>query len=191
MSTTTTSISSAPSPASTCTANIYDTPDQDAVCAMPDAGNHTAIMTSCCGAADVIGYYGGCGLYCRAEGQSVADLRDCLFGEGAGWADVFCSGNLTATATAADDASLPTGADASVVASGSGSGESSSSKTGSGSTSTSTSSGNAAVRRTPDVGLTTMGFTIGALLFTATTLGAFALQTRHIKTANLSQETST
>ncbi|KAK6209164.1 hypothetical protein LQW54_006618 [Pestalotiopsis sp. IQ-011] len=172
--TTTTSISSSACPASICTANIYDTPDQDAVCAMPDAGNHTAIMTSCCGAADVIGYYDGCGLYCRAEGQSVADLRDCLFGWGAGWADVFCSGNLTATATAADDASLPTGADASVVASGSGSRESSS-KTGSGSTSTSTSSGSATVRRTPDVGLTVLGFTIGALLFTATTLGAFAL----------------
>lgn len=173
-STTTTSLSTAPSPASTCTANIYDTPDQDAVCAMPDSGNHTAIMTSCCGAADVVGYYGGCGLYCRAEGQSVADLRDCLFGEGAGWTDVFCSGNLTATATATadDDASLPTGAGASIVASGS---SSSSSKTGSGSSSTSTSSGSAAVRRAPDVGLTTMGFTIGALLFTATTLGAFAL----------------
>lgn len=169
--TTTTSLSTAPSPASTCTANIYDTPDQDAVCAMPDSGNHTAIMTSCCGAADVVGYYGGCGLYCRAEGQSVADLRDCLFGHGAGWTDVFCSGNLTATATATDDASLPTGVGASIVASGS----SSSSKTGSGSTSTSTSFGSAAVRRAPDVGLTTMGFTIGALLFTATTLGAFAL----------------
>lgn len=170
---TTTSLSTAPSPASTCTANIYDTPDQDAVCAMPDSGNHTAIMTSCCGAANVVGYYGGCGLYCRAEGQSVADLRDCLFGHGAGWTDVFCSGNLTATATATDDdASLPAGASASIVASGTGG---SSSKTGSGSTSTSTSSGSAAVRRVPDVGLTTMGFTIGALLFTATTLGAFAL----------------
>ncbi|KAK6216267.1 hypothetical protein LQW54_003657 [Pestalotiopsis sp. IQ-011] len=48
--------------------NLYDTPVDDAVCGMPDTGNYTTLMFSCCGAADVVSYYGGCGLYCLAVG---------------------------------------------------------------------------------------------------------------------------
>lgn len=96
--------------------NLYDTPVDDAVCGMPDTGNYTTLMFSCCGAADVVSYYGGCGLYCLAVGQSVADLSDCLYEQGAAWEDVFCRGdvNATATATAAD---LPASASASVLSS--------------------------------------------------------------------------
>ncbi|ETS75173.1 hypothetical protein PFICI_13657 [Pestalotiopsis fici W106-1] len=170
MSTTTTTSAAA---ANTCTANIYDTPVQDAVCAMPYGGNHTDIMAACCKSADVISYYDNCGLYCQAQDQSVQDLRDCLFDQGAGWTSVFCSGNLTATATVTDSV-LPTSAGASIVASGTGGG---SRKTGSSSSSSSssTSSGNAAPRGASDYTLSTLGLTLGALLFSATALGAFAV----------------
>lgn len=43
--------------------NIYEIPTQDAACAMPFGGNHTEILTKCCGDANVISYYDDCGLY--------------------------------------------------------------------------------------------------------------------------------
>lgn len=79
--------------------NLYDTPVDDAVCAMPNTGNYTKLMFSCCKEADVINYYNGCGLYCLATDQTVKELSDCLYGEGAAWEDVFCRGNESATAT--------------------------------------------------------------------------------------------
>ncbi|KAI1375818.1 hypothetical protein F4677DRAFT_101614 [Hypoxylon crocopeplum] len=172
-------IVSAPSatPSSGCGAQLYDTPVQDAVCAMPAGGNHTDIMAACCGAADVVSYYDGCGLYCLAAGQSVADLTSCLFDHGAAYTDVFCRGNTTATATGTGTA-LPTSAGASIVvthsdgASHTQSGDSSSSD----SSSNPSDSPGAAASVRPEFGsLSTLGLTIGALLFSATAFGAFQL----------------
>ncbi|ETS74049.1 hypothetical protein PFICI_13915 [Pestalotiopsis fici W106-1] len=170
MSTTTTSASAS----ATCGARLYDIPVQDAACALPYGGNHTDIMSACCKSADVISYYGDCGVYCLALDQSVADLTSCLFDQGAADQDVFCRGNTTATATGSGD-SVPTSASASVVASATGDSSSGSgTSTGSGSASE-TSKSAAAPRSQAAVGVTTLGLTIGALLFSATTLGAFAL----------------
>ncbi|KAI1843678.1 hypothetical protein JX265_008495 [Neoarthrinium moseri] len=166
---TTTSVAASP----TCAASLYDIPVQDAACAIAYGGNHTDIMSNCCKSADVVSYYGNCGLYCLAEGQNVKELTDCLHEQGAGWGDVFCRGNETATATATG-AALPTSADASVAASGAG-GSKTGDKTSSGASSTSSSTGNAAPRTSPDFNVSTLGLTIGALLFSATALGAFSL----------------
>ncbi|XXG96886.1 hypothetical protein Hte_003177 [Hypoxylon texense] len=179
MSTTTTSSLSAPAASATaqCGATLYDIPVDDAACAMAAGGNHTAVLGACCGAADVVSYYGGCGLYCLAAGQSVRDLTVCLYAHGAAWSDVFCSGNETATATATD-AALPTSAGASVVASHgatrTGDGDSSSSETGAGAGATDSPAAAPGLR--PEFGsISTLGLTIGALLFSATAFGAFQL----------------
>ncbi|KAI2616707.1 hypothetical protein GGS26DRAFT_596816 [Hypomontagnella submonticulosa] len=168
-----TSVSSAPSAVpSSCGSMTYVIPVQDAACAVPSKGNYTDVMGACCGAADVVSYYDNCGLYCLAAGQTVADLTKCLHEHGASDADVFCNMNTTATATATD-APLPTSATVVVTHSGgssptqSGSGDSSASPTKS-------PSGAAGLR--PEFGsLSTVGLTIGALLFSATAFGAFQL----------------
>ncbi|KAM0820698.1 hypothetical protein AB5N19_06518 [Seiridium cardinale] len=171
MSTTTTSTSAA----ATCGSTLYDIPVQDAACALPYGGNHTDIMSACCKSANVVSYYENCGLYCLAEGQSVSDLTDCLHDNGASWTDVFCRGNTSATATGSDS-SLPTSAGASIVATASDASKTGdSTASGTSSSSTSSSTGNAASRSQSSNGITTLGLTIGALLFSATTLGAFAL----------------
>ena len=43
--------------------NIYEIPTLDASCAMPFGGNHTEILSKCCGDANVISYYDDCGIY--------------------------------------------------------------------------------------------------------------------------------
>ncbi|KAH6652746.1 hypothetical protein BKA67DRAFT_659422 [Truncatella angustata] len=96
--------------------NLYDTPVHDAVCAMPNTGNYTEVMFSCCKEADVVSYYNGCGLYCLASGQNVGDLSDCLYKEGAAWEDVFCRGNESATATGTAT-EVPASASASILSS--------------------------------------------------------------------------
>lgn len=96
--------------------NLYDTPVDDAVCAMSNTGNYTELMFSCCKGADVVSYYSGCGLYCLATDQTVKDLSDCLYGQGAAWEDVFCRGNESATATGTA-AEIPASASASVLSS--------------------------------------------------------------------------
>ncbi|KAK6222706.1 hypothetical protein LQW54_000887 [Pestalotiopsis sp. IQ-011] len=177
MSTTTTSAASSATSATNCGASLYDIPVQDAACAMPYGGNHTDILAACCGSASVISYYGDCGVYCLAEDQSVADLTSCFYDHGAAYQDVFCHGNTTATATGAGD-SLPTGTGvtASVVATAtSDSTKSGSSASGTSSSGASESSKSAAPRSQASVGINTVGLAIGALLFSATTLGAFAL----------------
>lgn len=93
----TTATSARPSPTSC--HNLYDTPARDAVCAMPYSEDHIDYLKSCCKDAEIYSYYDDCGLYCAAEGQTIGDLTDCLFDAGAGWADVFCRGNETASAT--------------------------------------------------------------------------------------------
>lgn len=171
-----TTISSAAS--STCTP-IWTIPITDAACAVSIADNHTDIMKSCCGSADIVSYENGCSMYCRAVDQTVTDLSTCLTGNGAGYSLVFCNsvGNATATGTA-----LPTETGVSVIASGTSGAGSSASKsggsatgTGSSSSSTSSSTGNAAAGLRPDSAVSTMGLAIGALLFSATAFGAFAI----------------
>ncbi|KAI1759300.1 hypothetical protein GGR53DRAFT_152438 [Hypoxylon sp. FL1150] len=165
----TSSLSAAAATTTSCGATTYNIPTKDAACALPAGGNHTAVLSACCGDTDVVSYYDGCGLYCLAAGQTVADLTQCLFAHGAAYADVFCNtqGNATATATGA---ALPTSAGASVVATGtSGSATSSS-------TSDATDSPGAAAGLRPELGsVSTLGLTIGALLFSATAFGAFQL----------------
>ncbi|KAK1978295.1 hypothetical protein LZ30DRAFT_567350, partial [Colletotrichum cereale] len=173
----------APSTTPVCTSNLYDTPSQDRVCAMPLAGNHTAIMSACCRDADVVSYYAGCGLYCLALGQSVRDLQDCLFDQGAGYTAVFCrdNGDVNASATATGNVAPPASAQASVVASGGagdgdGDDNDGGSATGTGSGASATSSPNAAARglHAPG-GVSTLGLTIGALLLSAATFGALQI----------------
>ncbi|KAI2612702.1 uncharacterized protein GGS25DRAFT_132437 [Hypoxylon fragiforme] len=159
----------------TACARLYELPTADAACAMPYGSNHTDIMTACCGDADVISYYDDCGLYCLAQGQTVNQLVDCMFAKGAPWQAVFCSGpdtNASATATGHD---VPTSAQASVIATGKGA--SGASSTGSGdSTSTSTDAPGAAAGLRPEYNsVTTLGVTLGAILFSATAFGALLI----------------
>ncbi|CAJ2503045.1 Uu.00g104390.m01.CDS01 [Anthostomella pinea] len=172
MSSTTTAASATPSVA--CSSNLYDIPVTDAACAVAFGGNHTDVMSGCCKSADVVSYYDDCGLYCLAADQSVKALQDCLFAGGMAWQSVFCNAGVNATATATD-ASVPATAQASVVSSG----DSSSSDGGDdgkgGSDSSPTSSEGAGPRLQPDFSVSKLGLTIGALLFSATALGAFQL----------------
>ncbi|KAI6087396.1 hypothetical protein F4821DRAFT_107515 [Hypoxylon rubiginosum] len=173
----TSSLSAAAATTTSCGAKTYDIPVADIACALPAGGNHTDVLSACCGNADVVSYYDGCGEYCLVVGQTVDDLTKCMFSHGAAYADVFCNtelGNATATAT---DAALPTSAGASIVAT-----HGSSGATGtSGSSTTSSTSGatdspGAASGLRPELGsISTLGLTIGALLFSATAFGAFQL----------------
>lgn len=139
-------------------------------------------MIKCCGDADVVSYYNDCGLYCLAIDQTVGDLIKCFLSEGAADSAVFCRGNKTDEATGTHT-SLAKTASASVVhAAGStstgDSGSDSSSKDGdststaSGSSSSSTSSDSAAPGVQPKPVVSTLGMTIGALLFSAALFGA-------------------
>ncbi|TDZ13503.1 hypothetical protein C8035_v004398 [Colletotrichum spinosum] len=159
--------------------NLYNQPNQDRNCAMPYRSNNTDIMKKCCGDADVVSYYDNCGLYCIALGQSVADLRDCLFDEGAGWTDVFCrdNGNANASATATGNSAPDASASATVISGdGDDDNDGESSATGSASGGGSTASGNAAAGvRVPAAGVSTLGLTVGALLLSAVTFGALQI----------------
>ncbi|ROV97455.1 hypothetical protein VMCG_06929 [Cytospora schulzeri] len=152
---------------------VYDIPVQDASCAIPIGGNHTDIMSQCCGSADVVSYDNNCGLYCLAIDQSVSDITSCLFDSGASYSDVFCrgTGNATASATASD--TLATGA--SVVASGSGSSTSQTGDSSSSSSSTSSSTANAAPGVAPLSGISATAFAITGLMFSSAVLGALQI----------------
>ncbi|KAH6887418.1 hypothetical protein B0T10DRAFT_489773 [Thelonectria olida] len=161
------STSASATASSTACSNLYDTPVHDAVCAMPYGGNHTDIMSTCCKDAKVVSYYNDCGLYCLAKGQTVSDLVQCLYKNGAAWEDVFCRGNASASATATGEDKIPASASASVISSGK------SSKTKSSeSDSTATSSEGAAPGVKPHSGVSTLGLTIAGLVFSATLFGA-------------------
>lgn len=116
MSTTTT----ASSAAATCTGNRWVLPVQDAACGLPNSGNYSAVMDKCCGPAKVTKYDDDCGLYCLAQKQTVKELLNCIEDNSASTVhgEVFCSGNMTASATAA----LPstTGSDSTGTATGTG-----------------------------------------------------------------------
>ncbi|KAI1098264.1 hypothetical protein F4804DRAFT_338392 [Jackrogersella minutella] len=173
MSSTTTVASASATPSSGCGAQLYNIPVQDPAVGIPTGGNHTDIMSACCGDADVISYYDDCGLYCLALGQSVDALIHCVYDKGAPYQDVFYRGNVNATATVTET-SLPTSAGASVVVTHGGSTNPTDSGTGSSASSTSTPGAAANVR--PELGsLSTLGLTVGALLLSATAFGAFQL----------------
>lgn len=167
-------LSAAVATSTACTGSlIYDIPVQDASCAVPFGGNHTDIMSQCCGSADVVSYDNNCGLYCLAIEQSVSDITSCLFDNGASYSDVFCrgTGNATASVTASD--TLATGA--SIIASGSGSSANKTSDgTGSGS-STSRSNANAAPGVALLSGFSVMGFAVTGLVFSSVVFGALQL----------------
>ncbi|KAI0181207.1 hypothetical protein GGR52DRAFT_23693 [Hypoxylon sp. FL1284] len=172
----TTSLSApAASTTANCGANLYNIPVSDAACALPSGGNHTDVLGACCKSADVVSYYDDCGLYCLAAGQSVEDLTKCLFDHGAAYSDVFCNKNGTSTATATD-AALPTSAGASVVVTHGGSSDPTNTADGGDSTASPSDTPGAAAGLRPELGsVSTLGLTIGALLFSATAFGAFQL----------------
>lgn len=178
MTSTATPTSTSSGAAATATANcgaiLYDIPVQDASCAIPYGGNHTAVMSKCCQSADVVSYADNCGLYCLAEDQTVDDLTSCLFDNGASYSEVFCRG--TGNATASETASDTLASGASVVASASGGSESTGSSTSGGSSSSSTGSSSAAAGRAPlGLGLTLSGVTVSAMLFSGFLFGALQL----------------
>ncbi|RYP62051.1 hypothetical protein DL769_007476 [Monosporascus sp. CRB-8-3] len=169
-----------------CGATMYDIPTQDFACAVPFSvgdKDYTDIMTQCCGAADVVSYRGDCGLYCLAVDQSVTELPECLPDAGAAWGEVFCNGNGTASATAPGDAEVPATASASVVATGGADSENGGDGNGDGGSGDGNAddadapgaedSPGAAPGLRPAFGVSTLGLTIGALLFSATAFGAF------------------
>lgn len=80
-----------------CAANLYNIPVTAPACAIPYGGNHTEIMSACC--SQVVSYSNDCGLFCVAQEQSVGDLTDCLYSQGAAYQDVFCNDKTTAMAT--------------------------------------------------------------------------------------------
>lgn len=176
-------------------ARTYEHPVKDPACAVPNYSNtnYTDVMEACCGKADVVSYYSGCGLYCVALDQTVEDLTECLFDQGAAFADVFCNVNATAaeTATATGNVDAPASASATVISgsdkdddkkddkddedSNDDDDDSSASSTASSASSSSTNSDSAAPGVTPQSGINTMGLAIGALLFSSMALGAFQI----------------
>ncbi|OBS17686.1 hypothetical protein FPOA_09419 [Fusarium poae] len=183
---TTVSSASAPSASTACAAQLFNQPNQDNTCALPYKDEYLPMMEKCCGDAKIVSYYDNCGIYCVALDQTIGELSKCLFGEGAGDADVFCSGSKKTTKT--KDADVPATAQASVVSSkdddnkddddeDSSSAASSGTATGTASSSSETSSetGNAAPSLAPKSGISTVGLAIGALLFSSFAAGAFQL----------------
>ena len=170
-------------PTATPACNLWELPIEDIACGMPFGGNHTDVMSECCGKADVVSYRNDCGLYCLAIDQTVEELTGCLFEHGAAYTDVFCRGNGTATASETA-VTAPATASASVVASGSDSksgdddndndNDSNDGNDGDGD-SESTDAPNAADGLRPDFAGYKSGLVIGALLFSATALGAFQI----------------
>ncbi|RSL53476.1 hypothetical protein CEP54_010389 [Fusarium duplospermum] len=190
MSTTTTTTAAAT--ATTACTNLYDSPNQDTTCAMPFTGNHTDIMKACCGDAQIVSYHNDCGIYCVALDQTVSDLADCLYKNGAPWESVFCSVPKSVSSDVASktkDAAVPASAQASVISGGDDnkdddkdsdkdsddkdSDDSDSTASGTASSASSTSTGNAAAGVVPQSSVSTLGLTIGALLFSSMALGAF------------------
>ncbi|PYH49140.1 uncharacterized protein BP01DRAFT_352658 [Aspergillus saccharolyticus JOP 1030-1] len=127
MSHTTTSTTSAASATSTCHQKLYQIPVKDAACAMPMTGNNSAIMSSCCGSADIVSY-DSCDYYCLADGQSVGTLAECLI-KASEAGEVWCNTNANATATG----SVPATGAGTIVATASATGTSSQKSTSSGS----------------------------------------------------------
>ncbi|KAJ4004068.1 hypothetical protein NW752_010856 [Fusarium irregulare] len=173
------SSASAASSSTACAAQLYNQPNQDNTCAMPYSKDHISMMEKCCGDAQIVSYYDDCGIYCVAIDQSTDALSKCLFKEGAGNTDVFCSGSKKVTKT--EDAKVPATAQASVVSSkdddDKDDDDEDSTSTGT-STATGTASSADASSTETDApssaaksGISTMGVAIGALLFSSFAFG--------------------
>ncbi|RAH72563.1 uncharacterized protein BO66DRAFT_389859 [Aspergillus aculeatinus CBS 121060] len=145
MSLTTTATTTAASATSTCHQQLYEIPIKDAACAMPSTGNNSAIMSSCCGAADVVSY-SSCDYYCLAQGQTVHTLAECLI-KASEAGEVWCNtgANATATGTVPATGAGTIVATASATSSSTKKGKSSGTATGSSASSSSTSGGSVAV----------------------------------------------
>ncbi|EXL54298.1 hypothetical protein FOCG_07369 [Fusarium oxysporum f. sp. radicis-lycopersici 26381] len=163
----------------TACADIYNTPNQDNVCAMFRKDNHTDIMQACCGEAKIISYSGDCGLYCVALDQTIDQLSKCLYDHGApDEKGVWCSGNSKTTKT--KDANIPATARATVISDDDDEkdkdkGDDKSTSTGTASSSKSSETSNAAANTSPQFVTTTLGLTIGALVLSSMAIGAFEL----------------
>ncbi|KAI1476866.1 hypothetical protein K445DRAFT_16257 [Daldinia sp. EC12] len=158
-----------------CGEKLYEIPVQDAACAVPATGNSTDIMAECCGSAQIVSYYDGCGLYCLADGQSVGVLSQCIQDHGQFPGYIFCTQSANATATDTG-APIPTSANASVVETHGSKPTKSSGDSDSDSDSSSTETPGAAAGLRPEyTTVSTLGCTIVALLFSATAFGALQL----------------
>ncbi|GAQ42961.1 hypothetical protein AtubIFM56815_008515 [Aspergillus tubingensis] len=156
MSTTT---ATATTTASTCTStgNLYVLPVQDAACALPNTNNASAIMDKCCSPASPTKYDNDCGIYCLAQGQDVKELLSCIQSNGA-VEDPFCSGNLTATATASVTGTKATG---------------SSTKTGTSTGSAASETGSSAAVPMKQVGVSKVGLGMLGMVLCGAVLGGF------------------
>jgi hypothetical protein len=105
-STTTTALSTS---TAACGATVYQIPVTDAACAAKISGNMTSVFDTCCKGDSPVKYDSNCGIYCLAQGQTVADLSDCLMSKSNNYQDVFCEGKQNATATAAATTTRSTG----------------------------------------------------------------------------------
>ncbi|KAM0544536.1 hypothetical protein ACHAPJ_011753 [Fusarium lateritium] len=167
----------------TACAGIYDTPNQDSVCAMYRKDNHTDIMRECCGDAKIINYDDDCGIYCVALDQTIDQLSKCLYDHGAtDEKGVWCSGNPKTTKT--QDAKVPASAKASALSKDDDKDDDKDKdkdkddddkETSTASSSKSSETGNAAVGVIPQTSISTLGLAIGALLFSSMAIGAFGL----------------
>ncbi|KAL6915192.1 hypothetical protein ACHAPO_011414 [Fusarium lateritium] len=152
--------------------DVYNTPNQDSVCAMFRQNNHTEIMQACCGDAQVVSYSDDCALYCVAVDQTIDQLSKCLYDHGApDDKGVWCSGNSKTTKT--KDAKIPATAQASAISDDED--DNKSTKTGTASSSKSSETGNAAAGTSPQCGTSTLGLAIGVLLLSSMAVGAFEL----------------
>lgn len=167
-------------PTATCS-NLSQIPIAEAGCAVSFSDGHKDAMAACCKSADVISYFDDCGLFCVAAGQSVNDLRNCLYGQKATYQDVFCNApdKATATNTSPD---LPASASASVVnGSDDNDDDDNDNDDGDGDDkdgdeeSAPEDEGSAAPRLTPGMGVSKTGLTISALLLSAVAFGALQI----------------
>ncbi|ORY07798.1 hypothetical protein BCR34DRAFT_17389 [Clohesyomyces aquaticus] len=94
----------AANPTGVCSTQQYSqVPSQDFGCALGSTSglpsNYANAMSKCCKDAPVEKWASDCALWCLASGQSIGDLTSCLQKEGVAPNVIFCSGNMTATAT--------------------------------------------------------------------------------------------
>ncbi|KAM0282460.1 hypothetical protein ACHAO9_010249 [Fusarium lateritium] len=171
------STNSAALPSSTACSKLYDSPIRDASCAMPYEDDHIDILKKCCNESDIVSYYSNCGLYCLAQNQTVDDLHNCFFDEGAKWDRVFCRGENDATATG--NGSPLASASATLISnSGNENEESNDGDEGEGDSEDggedkgkSSESGNAATCSKPNSRTSIIGIAIGVLLMSVTMFG--------------------
>jgi hypothetical protein len=178
VSTVSTTASTTSSVASSCP-NLNDPPVRDAACAIPYSDDNIKHMSDCCEDADVVAYYDNCGLYCRAEGQNIRDLTNCLYEKKVPYQNVFCRGPANATASESGTPTFAPSASASVIVEGdddkddddNNGGNGNGSGNGNGNGDNNDNDDSAASR--PGMGV--MGVTIGALVFSALFGGALQL----------------